>query len=78
MATTIEQSVYRLVVDEEFRSLMMAELDLFGLGGLVFPEAVEWDVQQDLAGTAMAGVDVRVVSNTCSWGVTVRCDKLSN
>lgn len=75
MIAAIENSMYRIVVDDEFRAVLAAEPDLFGLGELVFPEAVECDVQQDLAGAAMAGVDTLIGDPTCSWGVTVRCDK---
>jgi hypothetical protein len=77
---TLEQTLYRSVVDEEFRALLAASPDLFGLGGAGCPgcpEAVESEVHRGLAGTAMADVDFQACKNTCSWGVSVLCDKIT-
>jgi len=81
MTAALEQTIYRSVVDEDFRALVAASPELFGLealGDLGFPEAVESEMQQGLAGTAMADVDFQACKNTCSWGFTVVCDKITN
>jgi len=81
MSATLEQTIYRSVVDEDFRALVAASPELYGLealGGLGFPEAVESEIQQALAGTAMVDADVQACNTSCSWGMTIVCDKFTN
>ena len=78
MTATLEETLYRSVVDEDFRTLLVANPDLFGLTGLDCPEAVEAEVQEGFAITAMRDVDVQACNNSCSWGVTFLCDKYTN
>jgi hypothetical protein len=77
MIAILESPMYRSVVDDEFRALLEAAPELYGLEGLVLPEAVEPEVQQDLVGVSMADVDFQVCDTTCSWAVTVRCDRFT-
>jgi len=78
MIAITEQQMYRSAVDDEFHTLLVASPGLFGLGGLTLPEAVEAESQQDLAGVWMADVDLQLCDTTCSWAVTVRCDRFTN
>ena len=71
----IAEQLYRSVVDDQFRARLMVDPELFGLEGMKLPEAVEPEVQHDLAGASMADVDVQAGDITCSWAVTVRCDR---
>jgi len=77
MIGALEQTLYRSVVDEEFRALLAASPGLFGLGGAGCPEAVEFERHQGLAGAAMTDLDVQACKNTCSWGITMICDKIT-
>lgn len=78
MGTTLEQAVYRSVVDDEFRALASANPDLFGLEGIDTPTAVETEAHEGLAVSSMAHVDIQACNNTCSWGFTQLCDKFTN
>ena len=78
MSTALEQTLYRSVVDEDFRALLLGNPGLFDLTGLDCPEAVEAEMQEGLAITAMTDVDLHACDNSCSYGQTVVCDKSSN
>jgi hypothetical protein len=77
MIAILEPPIYRSVVDDEFRALLVADPQLYGLAGHVLPEAVEPEVQRDLAGVSMADVDLQACDTTCSWAITVRCDRFT-
>jgi hypothetical protein len=78
MSTAVEQTLYRSVVDEDFRALLMGNPGLFGLSSHDCPKAVEAEVQEGLAVTAMTDVDLQACDSSCSYGQTVVCDKSSN
>lgn len=77
MNATLEQTLYRSVVDEEFRALLAANPELFAFEGRECPRPVEAELHYGLAAVAMADIDVQACNNTCSWGMTVVCDKFT-
>jgi Family of unknown function (DUF5973) len=77
MIAILEPPIYRSVVDDEFRALLEVAPELYGLEGQVLPEPVEPEVQRDLAGVSMTDVDFQACDTTCSWAVTVRCDRFT-
>lgn len=77
MTTTLEQTLFQSVVDEEFRAMLLANPETFGLdGGVACPDAVE-SPELGLAAIALKEIEVYAGSSTCSWGLTIVCDKVT-
>lgn len=77
MSTNIEQSLFRCAVDEEFRAIVAANPEAFGLALADLPACLE-SPELGLADISMAGADVYACNSTCSWGMTIVCDKFTN
>lgn len=76
--TVIEQTLRQSVVDDEFRSMLMANPAVFGVdAATALPRPVEAH-QSGLTDFALAAIDMYACNNTCSWGFTVVCDKFTN
>lgn len=71
-----EELLYQSVVDDEFRAILTASPAAFGFDAAV-PTPVE-SAEIGLADVALAGIDIYACNNTCSWGLTALCDKITN
>jgi hypothetical protein len=74
--STIDQSLYQSAVDEEFRAIIMANPSAFGIDrdSVSWPTPVEAQ-DQTLVDMSMSDVDIYACNTTCSWGMTILCDK---